>query len=179
MSEPSTWRRSLRAAWPWLLVAGAIGLWTFGGSGGPAIDEGAPAPPLTAPWTAEGQFDLGAREGQVTVLAFWATWCGACRHEGPTLSRVHERLAPHGDAVVGVSVDELPLEAVHARARRYGMDYPIALATRADGERFRVALLPTIYVVGPDGRIAASFTGAVGERRIMEAVERARRRDAK
>ena len=68
---------------------------------------------------------------------------------------------------------------MHARARRYGMDYPIALATRADSERFRVALLPTIYVVGPDGRIAASFTGAVGERRIMEAVERARRRDAK
>ncbi|MEC7522326.1 MAG: TlpA disulfide reductase family protein [Myxococcota bacterium] len=175
MSEPSRWRRSLRAAWPWLLMAGAIGLWTFG-RGGPAIEEGAPAPALVVPWTGGGELDLGAREGKVTVLAFWATWCGACRAEGPVLSRVHERLRERGDEVIGVSVDELPLERVHDRARAYGMDYPIALASRADTDRFQVELLPTIYVIGPDRRIAAAFTGGVGESSLMEAVERARAR---
>lgn len=43
-----------------------------------------------------------------------------------------------------------------------------------DIDPFRVELLPTIVVVAPDGRVAASFAGAVGEERLIEAIEAAR-----
>ena len=166
-------RRVVRASWPWLALAGALALWTVG-TRGATLTEGQQAPSLMVPWTNDGQFDLGAERGHVVVLSFWATWCPACRTEGPVLSRVQERIEGHGDSVVGVSVDEGPLDAIGRAADQLGMTYPIAQATRPDLDRFSVELLPTIYVISPDGHIAESFTGAVGEDRILEAVERAR-----
>ncbi len=146
-----------------------------GGRGGPTLPEGRPAPELTVTST-DGEFDLGAQRGQVVVLAFWATWCPACRAEGPTLSRVHEQIRGAGDLVLGVSVDVEPLPQIERAARRLGMSYPIARVARTDVERFQVDLLPTIYVIGPDGSISQSFTGAVGEARLLQAVRDARAR---
>lgn len=169
MTEPRR-KSPLRAAWPWLLLAGAVALWTFVGRGGSLVDAGEAAPPLEVPWTgSDAPFSLAEARGEPVVLAFWATWCPACRQEGPVLSQVAER----GHRVVGVSVDEAPLASVAEAARGYGMTYPIALGTRADAERFGVTHLPTVYVVGSDGRVAASFTGPVGEGRLLDAIESA------
>jgi len=169
-----TKRSAWRAAWPWFLLAAALGLWLFvGGGRGAALPEGRRAPALTVETTA-GDFDLAAQEGKVVVLAFWATWCPACRAEGPALSRVHERIRAAGDEVLGVSVDHEPLPQIARAARQLGMSYPIAKADRAALDRFQVEFLPTIYVIGPDGSIAESFTGPVGETQLLEAVQNAR-----
>lgn len=180
-ASPLAPRRGLRSlfrtrAWPWLLLAASMGLWlTWDGGGRSGPEAGELAPALRAPWTeGEEPFDLASRRGHVTVVAFWATWCPACRSEGPALARLHERIAPEGDAVIGVSLDEAPLEAIASAARRFGMTYPIAKSTAGDSARFRIELLPTVVVVGPDGRVARSFVGAVGESLLFEAVEAAR-----
>lgn len=167
-------RRIVRAAWPWLLVAATVALWTLGSPGGGGLATNAVAPALELPWTEDGRFELAAQRPHVVVLTFWATWCPACRAEAPTLSRVHARIAPHGDSVVGVSADRGALEPIAARARQLGMRYPIAVATRADLDRFQVDRLPTIYVIDGAGRVRETFVGAVGEARLLEAVEAAR-----
>src|SRR5688500_2433996 len=145
--ERSIWSR-LRTQWPWLIVVGAFASWVaWGGSGSP-LPEGEAAPALAIPWTVDDSgFDLREQRGHVTVLAFWATWCPACREEGPELSRVHRTIERRGDRVVGVSVDNAPLPAIANVARQLGMTYPIALAQRGDSERFRVDLLPSVIVV--------------------------------
>ncbi len=173
-SATSAPRRGVRSIWPWLLLGLAVALWAFWGAGGSGLPEGEVAPSLSVPWTGGERFDLSERRGHVTVLAFWATWFPACRSEGPVLARVQRRIEARGDTVVGVSIDDAPLSAVAQAARRFGMTYPIALATRADIAPFRVELLPTIVVVDPDGRVAASFAGTVSEHRLVAAIESAR-----
>ncbi len=166
---------TLRRIWPWGLFAAAIALWFFWAGPRSGLPAGDQAPELRVPWTAgDAPFDLGAERGHVTVLAFWATWCPACRAEGPALSRVAQHVEETGDRVVGVSVDDGTLDDVARAARSLGMTYPIALADRADVDRFAVELLPTVIIVGPDGHIVRSFAGAVGEQRLIEAVEEAR-----
>lgn len=153
----------------------SIALWLFWGGEQSGLPEGSEAPALSVPWTGEGEsFELASRRGHVTVLAFWATWCPACRAEGPTLSRVQRRIEAHGDMVVGLSIDHAPLASIAGAARRLGMTYPIALGTQAEVQRFAVELLPTIIVVGPDGRVARTFAGTVGEEALLEAVADAR-----
>lgn len=65
----------------------------------------APAP--TTPFTdASGKtVTLADFEGQVVVMNLWATWCGPCKVEMPTLARLQAAYAAQPVAVVPVSVD--------------------------------------------------------------------------
>ena len=42
---------------------------------------------------------------KVTVIDFWATWCGPCVKAMPKLNTLYEELAEEGVAVIGISCD--------------------------------------------------------------------------
>jgi thiol-disulfide isomerase/thioredoxin len=70
---------------------------------------------------------LASLQGDVTVVAFWATSCAPCRKELPMIEALRQSLA--GDAsvrVVAVSVD-LPGDAARAKkmARDLGLKAPL------------------------------------------------------
>lgn len=44
-------------------------------------------------------------ENKVTMIDFWASWCGPCRHSMPDLVRVYNKYKDKGFAIVGVSLD--------------------------------------------------------------------------
>ena len=46
--------------------------------------------------------------GSVTVVNFWATWCGPCREELPLLSKLHQEYAEKKVRFIAISADEDP-----------------------------------------------------------------------
>jgi len=97
--------------------------------------------------------------GRVVVLNFWATWCPPCVEEAPSLNRLHQKLAPQGGLVLGLSVDE---DA--AAYERFLRDHRIVFPTHRDptkkiAARYGTFMYPETYIIGGDGRIARKIIG--------------------
>ena len=99
--------------------------------------------------------------GKVTLVNYWATWCGPCREEIPALIRLQERY-PDQLRIVGISTDEGDPTDVRTFARDMGVNYPIVMATPELNRQFPgVFALPTSFVVNPDGLIVQTHVGLV------------------
>ena len=45
------------------------------------------------------------RKNKITVIDFWASWCGPCRAEMPHIVRLYQNLRGHGLGIIGISLD--------------------------------------------------------------------------
>ena len=99
--------------------------------------------------------------GKVTLVNFWATWCGPCRAEIPDLIRLQERY-PDQLQVIGVSEDEGPVQVVETFAAQFGINYPIVMTTPELDRAFPgVMALPTSFIIDPDLRVVRTHVGLV------------------
>ncbi len=100
---------------------------------------------------------LSAKRGNIVVIDFWATWCGPCIRAMPELQKIHDRFKAQGVEVYGVNVWE-ESNAIEFM-KRSGYTYGLLLNGEAVANAYRVPSLPTLYVIGRDGRIIRQTKG--------------------
>ena len=103
---------------------------------------------------------LDSFKGKVILINFWATWCGPCKAEIPSLVELQQEYAD--DLVVlGFSVDD-PAEKMKPYAEEYKVNYPLLVGNgREDVQNAFGPLLgiPVTVIIGRDGIIAKKHTG--------------------
>jgi peroxiredoxin len=70
------------------------------------VNVGDKAPEFSAPNPNDVAISLNTSLGKLTVLDFWASWCGPCRVDSPNLVKVHNTYKDKGLAIVGISIDQ-------------------------------------------------------------------------
>jgi thiol-disulfide isomerase/thioredoxin len=103
---------------------------------------------------------LASFKGKVILLNFWATWCGPCKAEIPSLVELQDEYAD--DLVVlGLSVDDTA-EKLLPYAAEYQMNYPVLVGNgREDVQEAFGPLfgIPVSVIIGRDGLIAKKHSG--------------------
>jgi thiol-disulfide isomerase/thioredoxin len=103
---------------------------------------------------------LASFKGKVILLNFWATWCGPCKAEIPSLVELQQQ---YGDdlVVLGFSVDD-PVEKMRPYAAQYKINYPLLVGNgREDVQEAFGPLfgIPVSVIIGRDGKIAKKHSG--------------------
>ncbi len=129
-----------------------------------------PAPELDGVAVAQGNVGptLLALRGQVVVLEFWATWCGACRGLMPTLNDWHARLRAQGGLVLSITTD--PLELATRSASELGLTYPVLSDPNGiTATSYQAFAVPTLFVIDRAGVVRDVAVGYDRDR--LEALE--------
>jgi thiol-disulfide isomerase/thioredoxin len=102
---------------------------------------------------------LASSKGKVTLLNFWATWCGPCRAEIPDLVELQNKYKDRLQ-ILGLVVDDDDQDAIKKFVAEFGINYPVAIA--GNEIRFQyggIAALPTSFVLDAEGRIVQKHEG--------------------
>ena len=125
------------------------------------VADPSPLPALSMQDLAGRTITTDNLRSKVTLVNFWATWCGPCREEIPDLIKLQARYPDHLQ-VIGVSADEGPVEVVEDFATKFGINYPIVMLTpELSGAFPGVMALPTSFIVDPEGRVVQTHVGLV------------------
>lgn len=103
---------------------------------------------------------LASFKGKVILLNFWATWCGPCRAEIPSLIELQKEY-PDDLVVLGFSVDD-PVAKLKPYAKEFQINYPILVGLgREDVQEAYGPLwgIPVSVIIAPDGTIQKKHSG--------------------
>jgi thiol-disulfide isomerase/thioredoxin len=105
------------------------------------------------------RLDLSDYRGKVVVVDFWASWCVPCRRSFPWLNTMNEKYAHDGLVIVGVNLDQ-DSESAAAFLQEYPARFRISYdASGTLAREFNVQAMPSSFVIGRDGEIAAHHLG--------------------
>ncbi len=128
------------------------------------VDVGSPAP-MFAGATMEGPLkakSLADYKGQVVLLNVWATWCGPCRTEMPSIEALHKALGPKGLHVVAVSIDDPGKDDdIRKFAKDFGLTFEILHdSTQAIQQAYQTTGVPETFIIAADGTIRKKVIAA-------------------
>lgn len=113
---------------------------------------------------------LATYAGKVVLLNVWATWCGPCREEMPSMQRLYDRFSREDFEIAAISIDALPDRTDDqgnpggdplAFARELGLTFPILLDPAGGIQRtYRASAVPESFLIGRDGVIYKKYAGA-------------------
>lgn len=155
----------------WVIIAALVsllglGLWSARAQLGAELFPlriGAEAPDFSALPMAPGSAPKGIDDyrGQVVLLNIWATWCGPCRVEMPSMERLERQLGPKGLRIVAVSVDVSGMEPrINEFVEEMQLSFEILHDAPGAIQRiYQTTGVPETFIIGRDGKLRRRVIG--------------------
>lgn len=140
----------------------------------PSIEVGNMAPDFSAPNPEGTVVSLKESLGKVTIIDFWASWCGPCRRENPNVVALYNEFHEKGLNIIGVSLDKPEAKDAWIQAiatdklawpqvsNLKHWDEPIA-------KMYGVQAIPATFILDASGKIVArDLRGAELKAKVQE-----------
>ncbi|MEK9629706.1 MAG: TlpA disulfide reductase family protein [Nitrospinota bacterium] len=133
----------------------------FSGPAFAQIEEGVDAPNFTLKNLEGKEVSLRDFRGKYVLVNFWATWCGPCKIEMPSLETLYQRFKNKNFVLLAVSNDMYGATIVKPFVRAHKLNFPVLLDQRLKASNlFGVVSLPTTFMIDPKGKIIGALYGA-------------------
>lgn len=118
------------------------------------------------------------RQRRPVLAAFFKVSCPVCQFTFPFLQRLQERYGSDAVTILGISQDDG--KATASFAKQYGITFPMALDEKEKNypasNAYGLAMVPTIFLIDPEGTVRLSSMGFVKTDLEKIAAELAERR---
>lgn len=130
-------------------------------AGCPAPAELSPVGTASYDWeleTLDGEaITLEQFRGQAIFINLWATWCGPCREEMPSIQSLYENF---GEEVAFVIVSEEEAEEIREFVEKKGYTFPSYVSTGRVPAVFESNAIPATYIVNSQGQVVLKKIGS-------------------
>lgn len=125
-----------------------------------AVAVGRIAPDFSGPDTAGNMVHLSSLRGKYVLLDFWASWCGPCRQENPTVVAAYKKYHSRNFEVLSVSLDQPGKRAEWIKAIQHdGMPWQhvsdLLFWKSPIAKLYAIQSIPQNFLIDPGGKIVA------------------------
>jgi len=133
----------------------------FSVSAAAQVKEGEDAPNFTLKNLDGKEISLSEFRGKHVLINFWATWCGPCKIEMPSLEVLYERFKDKNFVLLAISNDMFGANIVKPFVKAHKINFTVLLDQRLKvSNAFGVVSLPTTFMIDPQGKIIGALFGA-------------------
>ena len=116
--------------------------------------------------------DITQFRGKAVLINFWATWCGPCVQEIPSLISLQNEFGPQGLAVIDVSMDQNGEGPVQKLIEKTGINYPVVMGDAKISRDFGgIFGIPASFLIDQSGTVRKRFNGWTSHDAFVENIK--------
>ncbi len=108
------------------------------------------------------KLELKYFKGKVIFLNFWATWCGPCKEEMPSMEILYQQFKEKDFVFISISVDYEGRKSVKNFIEKQRYTFPVLLDPKCDVlDLYEVKRIPTTIIIDRNKKVIGRATGPI------------------
>jgi len=106
--------------------------------------------------------ELNNFKGKVIFINFWATWCGPCKEEMPSMEILFQQFKEKDFVFLSISVDYEGRKPVKEFIEKKRYTFPVLLDPKCDVlDLYEVKRIPTTIIIDKNRKVIGRATGPI------------------
>lgn len=104
---------------------------------------------------------LQSYKDKLILVNFWASWCGPCNEEAPSMEAMYQQLHKQGLVILGISIDH-HVSQVKKFVKQYSITFPVLLDTNENvASSYGITGVPETFILDSNYKLIKHVIGPI------------------